>query len=72
MRTLVKRNIDNAVKGGDIKVSLWLLERHDTLSRQGVADEMPEELSEKNLKRCSEILEQYIQSRVEAELKHLC
>jgi hypothetical protein len=69
LRTVAKRNIANAVKGGDIKVSLWLLERHDTLPRQGVADEMPEEHSEENLKRFKETLEEHIKQKVALELR---
>lgn len=69
LRTIAKRNIANAVKAGDIKVSLWLLERHDTLPRFNIKDEMPEENKKENLQRYAETLEEHIRSRVEEELK---
>ena len=62
---LAKRNIANAIGMGNTKLSVWLLEKHESLILRSIAEEMPDdEMSEENMQKRAEELEQYVQARI--------
>jgi hypothetical protein len=62
---LAKCNVATAIEKGDIKLSVWLLDKQSSLPLDSISDGMPDdEMSEENAKKRSEDLEKYVQARI--------
>lgn len=60
-----KRNVAHAVEAGNLKLSVWLLDKHMTIPAESISEEMPEEESPE----AAEARQREFDNFIEAQIK---
>lgn len=64
LSTIAKHNLAAAVQDGDIKASMWLLEKHIAIPVTPIGAEMPEEVTNETLDDYMKMVEKLAEARV--------
>lgn len=68
LSTIAKHNLAAAIEGGDIKASVWLLEKHVALPVAPISTEIPEEITEQSLDDYVKMVEKLVQARMQRRM----